>query len=58
MPSERAQFLEVSTMRASIITWSSGVSRFSMIDSTASRLPGSSWMIKVFVRRSTTTLPR
>ena len=57
-PSERDQFLVVSTMRASIITWSSGMSRFSMIEITWSMKAGSSWMISVLVRSSTITLAR
>ncbi len=57
-PMSRLKRLVVSTIRASIITCGSGESSRSTTESTASMFVGSSLMIRAFVRRSTTTLPR
>ena len=58
IPRVRVKFLRVSTIRASIITCGSGMSRFSITAMTVSMLVGSSLMISVLVRASTITVPR
>ena len=58
MPSVLENRFVVSMIRASIITCGSGVSRVSMTVMMASMKVGSSLMISVLVRLSTTTEPR